>query len=1031
MKQKLLLVFLLLNVVFAQAWAQQTITGTVTSKDDGEALPGVNVIVKGTTTGITTDLDGKYSLVVSDDATTLVFSFIGMTTQEVEIAGRTVVNVQMTAEALGVDEVVVTALGIKRDKKALGYAVQEVKGEALTEVRTTSVANALQGKVAGVNFSQSGSGLGGSTRVTIRGNSSLNDNNNPLWVVDGVPIDDSQQREGSGEWGGSDGAGAASQLNSEDIESISVLKGASAAALYGSRAANGVILVTTKKGKAGALKVNFNTNYTVEKVTDYYDFQNVYGQGNGGTYSPSSKTSFGPKMEGQMIDNWREGRSSYAMTPQTSRVEDFYRNGTNLTNNLAISGGSEKTTFRLSLMDSRNKGITPFHELNRQSADLNSGIVAWDKLKINAKVNFIKEKVKNRPYMGEYGTMMQFVFMPRSIRLEDLNPGLNEDGQQILYGGATSTYSNPYYQVQYGRNERTDRYRVISILSADWEINDMLTFSTKAGVDYYRDQDKEFGHQDNFGDGGSYKLAEKNFREVNVDALLKFNKQLNDDWTIGLNVGTSVMNTKKESVTNTAKNLIVKGLYTLGNGESVDTSEGYSEKEIQSVYGFGNIAYRNWAYLDFTARNDWSSTLPSDNRSFFYPSISASFVVSDMLKDWGKDLPVWISFAKVRASWAQVGNDTNPYRTRSTYSLKQNGTNETTYANKPDNLPFSDLKPEEQTSRELGFDIRLFNNRIGLDLAMYNTSTKNQILSIETPSTSGYKKRWINAGEIENKGIELALNIVPVKTENFNWDMTLNWSKNKNKIVELSKEYSIEKFGLGGTRLLDVYAIEGGEYGEIWGKKTFVRDEATGKVIVDENGMPYTSGGKRKVGSINPDWLGSISNRLTYKNFFMTMLIDIKKGGDLISMTDAHGTSVGTGLRSLDGREGGFVVDGLVGSSDGTNSGQQNTVKVDPESYWANIGGAYGVAEAFMYDAGFVKMRELSIGYSLPSSILNGTPFSSIKASLVGRNLFFIYRDTPGTNPEGSNGRKDEQQAYEISSLPVTSTFGFNLNFTF
>lgn len=1033
MKKHLLLLLVFANAFMVSAWAQRTLTGTVTAEADGEPLPGVNVVVKGSTIGITTGIDGKYSLNAPDDASILVFSFIGMESKEVKIGQSDVIDVTLKANQMEVDEVVVTALGIKKEKKALGYSVQEIKGNDITKVRTTSVANALQGKVAGVNFSQSGSGLGGSTRITIRGASSLNDNNNPLWVVDGVPIDDSQQKNGANEWGGSDGAGAASQLNPEDIESISVLKGASASALYGSRAANGVILVTTKKGKAGKVKVSFNTNYTMEEVVDHYDFQDVYGQGNGNKYIATSKNSFGPKMEGQTIANWREGRSDYSMLSQTNRVKDFYNTGSSLTNNLSISGGNETATFRLSIMDSRNKGITPDHKLDRQSVDLSSGIKIAKSLKVTAKVNFIKEKVQNRPIMGGDGTMMQFVLMPRSIRLEDLNPGIDENGQQVLFGGASSTYLNPYYQIGYIVNEKTDRYRVISILNAEWEIAKGLSLSAKGGVDYYRDQEKAYGHQDNFGDGGSYTYNEKNFREVNVDALLKYSKQINEDWNMGLNIGASVMNRKREGVENKAKDLIVKGLYTLSNGNTIETNEIYSEREIQSVYGFGNVSYQNWAYVDFTARNDWSSTLPAKNNSFFYPSVGTSIVVSDMLDRWGKTLPEWVSFAKVRASWAQVGNDTDPYRLINTYKLKNSGIDNVIFADKSNNLPFSDLKPEEQTSKEIGLDFRLFDNRIGFDFSYYNTSTKNQILGIDIPSTSGYKSRWINAGEIQNKGMEFALSLVPIKSKDFTWNMNINWSKNKNKIIELSEENDIKRHELGGTRMVKVYAFAGGEYGEIWGKK-FIRDEKTGKVLVNAKGLPYVSKKKEKIGSINPDWLGSVANTFTYKNLSLNILVDIKKGGDIISMTDAYGTSVGTGIRSLVGRENGMVVDGLVGTvSKGVYSttGETNTKVIAAEEYWANVGGAYGVAEAFKYDAGFVKVREVSLAYQLPSRLLTKTPFSSIRASLVGRNLFYLYRDTPGTNPEGSNGRRDEQQAYELSSLPVTATFGFNLNFTF
>lgn len=1015
------------------------VSGKVTD-EDGLPLPGVTVLLKGTGNGNTSQSDGQYLLDNVDPNGVLIFSFIGMETQEIEINQQKTINVVMKSSIHNVNEVVVTALGIKREKKALGYAIQEVGGEDINKVKTTSVASALAGKVSGVQFSQSGTGMGGSTRIVIRGASSLSDNNSPLWVVDGIPIDDSQQYSGASEWGGQDGAGAASQIDMENVENISILKGASASALYGSRAANGVILVTTKKGEKGDIKVDITSNYSLDLLQDYFEMQDLYGQGKNGKYDSSVKVSWGPQMTGQTITNWRKGRADYPMLPQ-DQVKGFYETGTSFTNNISISGGNELSTFRLSVSDKRNNGITPFNNLNRQSIDLNAGISDSKRFKLSTKVNLIKEKVKNRPYTGGNGILANLIRMPRNIRLQDLYPGIDQNGQQVLYGGATSSDNNPYFQTEYDTNITDVRYRLISLINASYQITDDFKITGKAGIDYYRDQQETKEWKDYVSSSsGAYKLSEKHFREYNADLLLSFNKEIGQ-FNIGLNAGASIMNRRNEGINAEVRGLYVEGLNSVTNGSNKQQANEYNEKEIQSVYGLGTVSYMNYAFVDFTARNDWSSTL--DQTSYFYPSISGSFILSEYLTQSNVSLPDWLSYAKVRGSWAKVGNDTDAYQTANTFEIKTNGTNGVSYAERPTQYPFRNLKPEMQTSKEIGLDLRFFNGRLNFDFTTYHTSTENQVMNISMLMTSGYNKRKINAGEIVNKGIELSLNGAIIKSKNLNWEATVNWGRNTNKIEELSKEHNIEKIKIEDNYILQVWAYEGGEFGEIHGR-TYFRDEATNKILVDQNGLPLIDNRKSKIGTINPDWTGSLYNMFSYKNIALSLLIDAKFGGDIVSFTEseacANGTSKRTGYRPADG----ILVDGIVAQTDendhliknddgnfiGTN--QANTTKVSAEQYWTHVGGARnGVTEEFLYDATYVKLREVALTYNLPKRWISKLSLQKATFSVTARNLLYLYRDDENVNPEGTNGRYARQQAYTYSSLPSTTTLGFNLSLTF
>lgn len=994
------------------------VKGTVKDRN-GETIPGANVVVKGTNIGTTTDFDGNFSMQAPANAI-LEVSFIGYKTTDVAVNNQNNINVVLSSTVEELDEVVVTALGIKREKKALGYAMQEIKAESMAEVRSESVANMLQGKVAGVQISQSATGVGGSTRVILRGTTSLSGNNQPLWVVDGMPISDKQTGDAN-QWGGIDYSGAASEINPEDIESISVLKGANAAAMYGSRAQNGVIIVTTKKGQSGKLQLEYNGNIHFSKAYDSYEYQNVYGQGSGGTYTVGATESWGPKMTGQMVDNWRGPNGIYkdsrydaqnALLPQNSYIDDFYRTGVNYTNTLTASGGSETATARFSFSDSRNEGITPGHSLNKQYYDLGAELKG-KYIDISAKVNYMRQKGENRPALGEYGIMRSLITMPRGIRLSDLKDPVGLDGYTVNWSGQSNEHRNPYTDTMSENGNRDDRNRIIGKLQLVGKITDYLKITGRVGIDWYHDQIRNYGSYTQTYTSTSYTHTMATNQEFNADLMANFNKQFGD-FSVTANLGAAMTSFKWNNVNGSSGYFSIPHLVALSNGNNQTTSEGYSNKHVNSVLGNATVGWKSKLYLDVTARNDWSSTLPANNRSYFYPSVSLSGIMSEILT-----LPEQISFWKLRASYAQVGNDTNPYQLLSVYSLnKTNG--EILNATAATVFPLTNLKPEDTRSFEVGTEFRMFNGRLGFDLTYYNANTLNQILKVAVPISSGYSEKLINAGKMKSYGWEVSLTGTPIQTKDWTWDITLNWGLNRTKCIELDP--SLKQFTIGEeTRIGKVIVKEGGRYGDIMGNG-YERD-ANGRLLIGDNGLPIKESNKI-VGNMTPDWTGSFSTSLRWKNLSLNALIDIRCGGDFISTTDAYATAAGTSARTLD-RENEIVVNGIVKST-----GKENTQTVSAQTYWSAVGGAYGVAEEYLYDASYVKLRELSIGYTLPKAWLRNLPIQSVKLSAVGRDLFYIFKNAP-INPESSFGRSDYAQAFEYAALPSTRSLGFTLNVKF
>lgn len=1019
------------NALRSVEQAKVTVKGIVLD-ENGEPIIGASVVDASGKNGTVTDANGNFTL-EAPKGTTLKISYLGYTPTTVAASGTTV-RVVMEPSNNDLNEVVVTALGIKREKKALGYAMQEVKTEGLTENKNFSVANMLQGKVAGVQISQSGTGLGGSTRIVMRGLNSLSGNNQPLWVVDGMPISDNSSEQAS-QWGGFDYAGAASEINPEDIESISVLKGANAAALYGSRAQNGAIVITTKKGKLNQpLRLEYNGTLDITKVYSPYDYQNEYGQGTGGNFDINSKMSWGQKLDGTMVDNWRNvlygdaNYGKYALTPQKDYIKDFYKTGTNYTNTVTATAGGESLRGRFSFTDSRANDVVPNYSQNRQYFDLNTEFTS-KYLDIGAKINYMHEKSKNRPSQGEYGVMIQLVKMPRGIRLSDLeNP--RGTGQYyynaVNWSGPSDNYANPYTLTDPANGNLMDRNRIIGQVNATLKFTDYLKLTGRVGVDWYNDQFKNFNTlPDPTNTASQYVKSNNTNKEFNADLILYFDKTFGD-YSINANLGTAVTNSRSDALAGYSGLFATPNVITLANGLTQTVGESYAKKEIQSAFFSASLGYKNWAYLDVTGRNDWSSTLPETNRSYFYPSVSLSAILSEVLK-----LPSWVDFWKVRGSWAQVGNDTNPYQLATYYYLWTSGDKNDADGDKlnPNIVKeymsnvkaLADLKPEKTNSAEVGTEAHFFGNRLSFDFTYYNTQTTNQILTIGLPGSSGYTSKHINAGKIKSHGVELMIGGTPIKTKDWQWDVNVNWGLNRTSCDYLDNEVS--RYTLGSIRIGSVVVNAGGGYGDIVGK-AYKRD-AQGRKIVDSNGLPESESDK-VIGNMLPKWTGSVGTQLRWRDLTFSALVDVRHGGQFISNTDNYACQQGTSARTLYGRKSGeqIVVDGV------TEDGQVNTKGVNAETYWTSIAGSDGIAEEFLYSASYIKMREMSLGYILPAHWFANTPIKYVKLSLVGRDLFYFHKAAP-VNPEGAFSRSDYAQAFELASMPPTRSFGFSLNVKF
>ncbi|PCJ95523.1 MAG: SusC/RagA family TonB-linked outer membrane protein [Flavobacteriaceae bacterium] len=1022
-------------LLFMQSMLAQslTVSGTVTDSN-GTPLPGVNVIEQGTSNGTSTDFDGNYSLNVSDGNAVVSFSYLGFSTQDVAINGQSTISVSLEEDAEMLGEVVVTALGIRKETKALGYSLTQVDGEELSTIKVPNAINSLQGKIAGVNITQNATGAGGSSRVVIRGASSLTGNNQPLYVVDGIPIGNDNNGS-AGLWGGNDGGDGISSINPDDIESISVLKGGAASALYGSRASGGVIIVTTKSGKGqDGFGVEISSSVTFDAVdTSLQDFQTEYGQGIQGR-KPVNVTeardnglsSWGARLDGSNVVQWDGVDRSYSYTG--SNADKFYRTGTTLINSVALTSGSENLSYRLSATDLSNEDIMPNSGLNRKSFSLNSSAVLADKLTTSVNVKYIIEKANNRPRLSDAPGNANFTVMnlPANLDVTDMDPGANEDGTERTY--SANIYSqNPYFAAYNFRNEDV-KNRIIASTSLRYDITDWLYLTGRVGLDnstIRRTSVEPFGTA--YKPLGGISEQDRRYNQVDADLILGVDKDLSDKFSIATFVGINSNHIKFENLNLGGNDFIVAGLEDIGNTVSQSRGHEYGERKIGSVYGSFELSYDRWAYVTFTGRNDWFSTLSAPGKTTpnndFYPSVNASLVLSEAL-----EMPSFVDFLKLRGGYSEVaGGAQDAYQLSLTYEIFGNPIQGQPLGRVNGNtVPNSNLIPFSKKEVEIGLDARFFKNRLAVDFAYYKNNTTNDIVDVATSVFSGYGGAKANIGEIENKGVELLLSGTPIKTEDFTWNSSFNISKNTGTVLATNETDSDVNLDEPRSRNIRVTHIVGEAYGTLVGV-SYERD-ASGTIVyeIDGEGVPRAVEGERKIlgEGVPPITLG-FTNSFRYKNFNLNFLIDGKFGGQVFSGTNTLLYGNGLHKATLEGRENGLTVTGIDAAT-----GSSFTTTVAPENLSTYYGEIADIAEEFVSDSDYIKFRQLSLGYSLPSRLLENSFLKDVSLSLIASNLFYISRSVDNIDPESAYNAGNSQ-GLEYFGLPSSKSYGLNVNVKF
>ena len=1023
---------LLMATSHAQA-QDYSLTGRIASKTDGAGLPGASVLVKGTNRGTSTNSEGNFTLTVSPN-TTLVVSFIGYVSQEIPVAGKRTLEITLTDDAAQLSEIVVTALGISREKKALGYSVQEIQGQQLTQARETNLVNALAGKISGVQVTGSNGAPGASSRMVIRGASSIGSNNQPLFVVDGVPIDNGNYGSGTAV----DYGNGAASLNPDDIENISVLKGPSAAALYGSRGANGVVLVTTKSGKGSkGIGVSFNTNTTFESPLRLPSWQNEYGQGAKGLFSFVDGTgkgvndgvdeSWGPKLDGRLIPQFNSPiaadgtRTPTPWVAHPDNVNQFFETGRTLTNNVSLTGGNENGDFRLSYTDLNQKGILPNTDYKRRTVSLNAGWNLTKKLNIRATGNYVNDGSDNRSNWGLY-----FIWFGRQVDMADL---VNYTAPGSIYQNNWNNnyWTNPYYVLNNSKRAN-ERDRLYGNLAATYKFTDWLTLTARSGTDFYEDRRQTRGaaRKDNINGNklyDSYNEEQIFVRESNSDFLLTGMRKFGD-FDLTANVGGNHRRNYYQRNYMGATELAIPRVWNLGNSRQRPIAENYrSEKIVNSAYASASVGFRNYLFADLTARNDWSSTLPAGSNSYFYPSASVSAVLTDMFAVESNVL----SFAKLRGGIARVGNDTDPYNTQNTFDYKSAWGSTPTLA-ETNRLLNANLKPELTNSFEVGAEVRLWKSRVGLDVTYYKQDSYNQILNVNVSNASGYFSTLINAGQLQNKGVEVQLRATPVIAGDFRWDINLNWAQNRNEVVKLTDDLQV--YQLNGTTNIRGMAVEarvGQPYGTFFGQG-FLRDPS-GNIVYNAAGKPQINPVRRILGNFTPKWIGGLQNSFSYKRFSLSTLIDMKQGGDIFSQSVNIGRFTGVLAETTVGREDGIVGAGVVntGTAESPNY-VPNTTKISSEEWHHSY---YGLTnnEGTIFDGSFVKLREVRFSYVISGQLAKKLPFRDLALSVVGRNLALLHSNVPHIDPETSFYNDGNLQGIENGQIPTTRSVGFNVSF--
>jgi len=1079
MGKRIHLFLLALAIGVIQGAAQvTTVRGIVTTEEDGEPVIGASVIVKGTALGTVTDVNGRFELSgLSPSATRLLISYISLMAKEVAIAPQ--VSVTLKSDTHLLDEVVVTALGISREKKALGYTAQEVKQDALVQGKDNNLLNSLSGKIAGVRITNT-QGDVGSSRIVIRGETSIAGENQPLFIVDGIPVDNSQLNARSS---GRDFKNAIADLNPEDIKTLTVLKGPNAAALYGARAAHGAIVITTKGGdkRQKGIGITLHSSTQVSFVATLPEFQNLFGQGAGGRFSyvdgkgagvnDGVDESWGPRLDiGLLIpqfDSPLDADGNRVATPWVSHpnnVRDYFRMGISTNNGISIARGDDKYQFRVGYNYEKQVSIVPDAGTNKTNISLNTDYHLAKWIVVGATANYIVYTAPSLPgsatpsgsNVRSNSPMLQFLWFGRQVDTNSLKADYTRNWN-------SSYYDNPFWSASYNTQSQ-ERHRLIGDLHAEFRLTDGLNVRFRTSTDWYNDRRKSKVKWGSAGAGspyGSYAEDAYTVKENNTEVLATYIKQLNKNWGIDALLGFNVRNKQYENNYQAAPRLAVADLYTLTNSrDPLTSSNDFYRLRQYGLYGSIQLDYRRWAFLNITGRNDWSSTLPVDNNSYFYPSVTASVLLSEAF-GWRSKA---VNYLKIRGGWSQVGADANPYQLATVF------TSETAFNGNPLQSSStigmnSNLKPENTSSIEAGFEAAFWDNRLYLDFTYYKTDSRNQILKLATTAASGYTSQVRNAGHIRNRGYEIQLGAVPIQTsKGFRWNLDLNYGANSSKVVKLDDEGLITSYQLYSSGI-QILASVGEAYGTLFGT-SYVRD-ANGNVVVDANGLPKISTTNKTLGKFTPDWTGGISNTFSYRSLSLSFLIDASVGGSIFSNTNKTGKYTGVLANTLSGRDaehGGlwYYTDAMGNnvrlsespsysvSSDGlyyaqvngqstrvyqdgimvegvTESGSKNEEVVSAEKYYHRI---YSIAEANVYDASYVKLREVALSYRLPRLWTQKLHLQEASVTLTGRNLWTIYKSVPNIDPESAL-TTGNAQGVEAYSLPTTRSFGVNLSVKF
>jgi len=1042
----------LIAIATGEGFNKHEVTGQVVASDNGETIPGAHVTIKGTTTGTITDIDGKFNILAPGGETILVFSFIGYEPVEIPSGGLTNIRVSLEESRQQIEEVVITALNISREKSSLGYSLTQVGSEEINQVKQNNPINSLAGKVAGLQISSTPSGIDGSSRVVLRGVSSISSGNRPLIVIDGIPVAGGSYG-GASEWGGTDKGDALSDINPEDVESMSVLKGAGAAAVYGSRGANGVILITTKKGGGRkGLGVSIHSSFLAENPMILPEFQNEYGQGAFGRYPTEVYESitaivgeepwiwsWGSKMDGSLKEDWLENEMPYEEQP--NGFKEFYRTGFSFINTLAFDGGNENTTFRASVTNQNSSGMYPTNDMNKQTFNLHGSSRFGKAIALNAKISYIHQKVNDRPYLTEDPANAGWAFgaLPRNVDLKTVEEhAMAADGSEQWVWDRT--LSNPYWTMQNKKNN-DEKNRLQGLVSITFTLSERLDLLVRSGLDLTDRSAKEYAARGSYNHSsyqGSMNQSFKNSYEWNNDFLLTYNQKISESIQTNLSLGGNYRYNQWKEIGQSGSDWKVPQFYHMSNLQNYSTWESFKQKEVLSLYGIGTVSFKNYLYFDLTYRNDWSSTLPEDNNSYSFYSGNLSFLFTEAFNIQSSVL----SKGKVRASVARVGNDAGAYQTTNYYSVGQSSF-PYPMGGMSNRLAFQDFKPEITDSWELGANLGLFNNKLEFDFAYYDATTKNQIMPVELAPSSGFGSMMMNAGEIRNHGIEVLLAGTALSKADFNWDMSLNFSKNISEVVSLYQGVDRRVLLNAVTGFCFVELRPGDPYGSIYGYDYAYNEE--GQKIIDEYGYAVRSEYIR-LGDINPDLMGGLSNHLSYKNFNLNFLIDFQLGGEYYSATDLYHDLFGTSPGSLKGRdewysthEGllygtpiqGVVPKGYIEEGVNEETGEPNEVAVQPMLRNLNVIYFEKIVSDYVVDATNVRLRELSFGYTFPGHWLNESFIRSVNVSFIARNLFFFYNASGDYDPESGFNSGGIGNAFALNPMPSSRSYGFSLNLHF